>query len=999
MLARAQPLRPTMLMFYIGTGLAVVVVGIVGWMLYDSRLAARHQAEQAASNLVLTLERDIGRTIASLDLSLRAAAKGMKVPGLATMEPGIRQSVLFDGSAEADDVGGIFVTDERGQVIYQNRESASRPSSLFDRSYFQAHRGHSKLGLVISEPLRNRSDGAWAIILARRLSHSDGTFAGVVVVGLRLSYFDKLFRALDLGAHGNVALFSTDKRLVARRPPVQEEIGREMSRAEVFRHLADAPSGVFEATAVLDGTRRLYSYRQVDDLPLVLDIGLAMDDIYAEWTEKSAILGGVLLLLALLGIGLVWALHRELQCRGRAEWIARQASRESAAVLARLDALFENSTDAMFVVRADMDGGFAYESVNPVWEKLAAVPAASALGKSPEACLQPKLAQVVLTGWRECVRERRSVHYRFAVSQSGNPFDWDVFVAPVLDETGRVCRLVGVGRDVTETYRAEEALRESEARYRLLADSTSDVITCLDLECRRTYASPACRTVFGYEPGEMLGGTPGAIMNPDDAGAVYKLLRSLVDGVAERATATFRAKHKHGHWIWTEATIGLVRNGNTGSPESLVCALRDISERHAQADEMRIANSELERLARHLARARDQAEQGSRAKSRFLAGMSHELRTPLNGILGYAQLLRLEGGLNAKQEGRLDAMLGAGQHLLEMINRVLDLSEVETGRTKLRATETDLRQVARACLELVQPAAEAKGLVLRLDAAPSAPRKLTTDPTRLRQVLLNLLGNAVKFTIRGTVELRLRTAANSAVLRIEVADTGPGIQAGQRHRLFQDFERLDAEATSTIEGAGLGLALSSRLAAMMGGRLGHDDNPGGGSVFWLELPLPASAVTAAKPIVDAALTLTPSDAQSAPPPARPLRVLVVDDMAMNLDITGSFLRAGGHEVVCLDSGIAAVEAAGSGDFDVILMDVRMPEVDGLEAARRIRTLSGSRGQVPIVALTAQAFAEQVAECRTAGMDDHLAKPFTPEALLAVVTHAAPAKKAAGEADP
>ena len=995
MLARAQLLRPTLLILYIIASLAAAVLGIVGWALYDARLVARHQAEQAAGNVVLSLERDIGRTIGSLDLSLRAAVQGMRIPGLATMEPDLRQSVLFDGSAEADDVGSIYVTDEAGQVIYQSSKSAPRPSSLADRTYFQAHREHSGLGLVISEPLRNRSDGAWTLALSRRLGHSDGTFAGVVLVGLRLSYFERLFQAPDLGAHGVVALFSTDKRLIARRPAVQEEIGRQVSRAEVFRHLADAPSGVFEAKAALDGTWRLYSYRQVGSLPLVLNVGFATGDIYAEWAEKSVVLGSV---LVLLGVGLIWALHRELRRSGRAENVAQQAARELAAVLERLDALFQNSTDSMFVVRVDVDGGFTYESVNPIWEKLAAVPAASAVGQGPEACLPPELAKVVLAAWRECTRERRLVYYRFALKQPGKQIDWDVFVTPVLDEAGRVCRLVGVGRDVTEASKAERALCESEARHRLLADSTSDVITCLDLDFRRTYASPACRAVFGYEPGEMVGDTLVATMHPDDATTVHKLVRPLVAGEAERTTVAYRAQHKQGHWVWIEATIGLVRNGGTGSPESLVCALRDVSERHAQADEMRIANSELERLARHLARARDQAEQASRAKSRFLAGMSHELRTPLNGILGYAQLLRLEGGLNATQEGRLEAMLGAGQHLLEMINRVLDLSEIEAGRAELRATETDLRQVARACLELVQPAAEAKGLALRLDAAPSAPRMLTTDPTRLRQVLLNLLGNAVKFTISGTVELRLRTKADGAVLRIEVADTGPGIQAEHRHRLFRDFERLDAEATSTTEGAGLGLALSLRLVATIGGCLGHENNPGGGSVFWLELPLAAGAGTATE--LAPAATPTPAlpDTRLAPPPARPLHILVVDDVAMNRDIAGSFLRAGGHEVVCLDGGIAAVEAAGSGDFDVILMDVRMPEVDGLEAARRIRALPGSCGRVPIVALTAQAFTEQVAECRAAGMDDHLAKPFTPETLLAVVTRAAAAREARGEAD-
>jgi CheY-like chemotaxis protein/HPt (histidine-containing phosphotransfer) domain-containing protein len=182
---------------------------------------------------------------------------------------------------------------------------------------------------------------------------------------------------------------------------------------------------------------------------------------------------------------------------------------------------------------------------------------------------------------------------------------------------------------------------------------------------------------------------------------------------------------------------------------------------------------------------------------------------------------------------------------------------------------------------------------------------------------------------------------------------------------------------------------------MMGGRLGHEDNPGGGSVFWLELPLAAGAATELAPAV--APALTPPNTRLAPPPARLLRILVVDDVAMNRDIAGSFLRAGGHEIVCVDGGIAAVDAASSCDFDIVLMDVRMPEVDGLEAARRIRTLPGSRGRVPIVALTAQAFAEQVAECHTAGMDDHLAKPFTPEALLAVVTRAVAAREAGSEA--
>ncbi len=587
-----------------------------------------------------------------------------------------------------------------------------------------------------------------------------------------------------------------------------------------------------------------------------------------------------------------------------------------------------------------------------------------------DACLQRLLAGSV---------EEETVVYR--VLHPGRGTVWVEATAHVLRDpgTGALDGFVAVSRDVTERRAAEAALEDSEARYRMLAESTSDAITVLDLQFRRTYVSPACRKVFGYEPEDMLGHEPAETVHPDDRDAVYARLRRLAAGEVEQERVVNRIRHKGGHLVWVEAGFSLVRDAEN-RPASIICTMRDVSERQTQADALHAANAELERLARHLARARDVAERASRAKSRFLAGMSHELRTPLNGILGYAELLRLEGGLNPAQATRVGAMLGAGQHLLDMINGVLDLSEIEEGHVELRPAAVDLRSLADACLDLVRPAADAKGLALTIDMAPSTPCSMTTDPTRLRQVLLNLIGNAAKFTAKGAVGLRL--AATGDQLRIEVADTGAGIPAERRHLLFRDFERLGAETTAA-EGAGLGLALSARLAALLGGRLGHEDNPGGGSVFWLELPL---AALAAAPALDR--PALPDAMQAAAAAVCPLRVLVVDDVAMNRDIARSFLHATGHEVECAEGGAEAVKLAAASDFDVILMDVRMPEMDGLEATRRIRALAGLRGRTPIVALTAQAFAEQVSKCRKAGMDSHLAKPFTPDALRDAVARAA-----------
>jgi light-regulated signal transduction histidine kinase (bacteriophytochrome)/DNA-binding NarL/FixJ family response regulator/HPt (histidine-containing phosphotransfer) domain-containing protein len=376
-----------------------------------------------------------------------------------------------------------------------------------------------------------------------------------------------------------------------------------------------------------------------------------------------------------------------------------------------------------------------------------------------------------------------------------------------------------------------------------------------------------------------------------------------------------------------------------------------------------------------------QAQDASRAKSRFLAGMTHELRTPLHGILGYAQLLSAEGGLNALQAMRVHAMMGASTHLLEMINRVLELSEIEAEQVRLCPAPVEVEAVISACLDVVRPTAQAKGLVLSIKAAPGMATDIVADSMRLRQMLLNLLGNAVKFTDAGTVEVRLARAATASAIRIEVADTGPGIPATQRTRLFQDFERLENHDLASVEGAGLGLALSARLAALMGGCIGFEPGETGGSVFWLELPygtaLPQPAHTAA-----------PTPAAGTPAHKQALRVLAVDDVAINRDIAVSFLRAAGHAATAASSGEEALMLVESQDFDAVLMDVRMPGMDGLEATRRIRALGGARGAVPVIALTAQAFADQVEACKRAGMQDHLAKPFSPDMLEATVTRAA-----------
>ncbi|WP_421996167.1 ATP-binding protein [Roseococcus sp.] len=389
-----------------------------------------------------------------------------------------------------------------------------------------------------------------------------------------------------------------------------------------------------------------------------------------------------------------------------------------------------------------------------------------------------------------------------------------------------------------------------------------------------------------------------------------------------------------------------------------------------------------------LAAARDEAEKATIARGMFLARMSHELRTPLNAVLGYAQIVLQDARIQDESRDRLRLMHDAAAHLRDVVNTLLDLSKAEAGKLDLRPVATPLRPLAEACIALVMPEVERKHIAIALDTEPSLPTTVSVDAMRLRQVLLNLLSNAVKFSPQaGRVVLRLRATPVADVVRFEVEDSGPGIPAEQRERLFHDFSQLQAGADSG-GGTGLGLAISAQLVAAMGGRIGVVEGGGAGTsrgaIFWAEVPLPGVAEPPAPSLAPPMPRPATDPHASEDERARSLRLLVVDDIAVNRTLARVMLEQAGHQVTLASDGSEALATVQEQIFDAVLMDVQMPVMDGLEAARRIRQLPGEARRVPIIALTASAMTDQVEACRAAGMDAHLAKPINRTEMLAAV---------------
>jgi signal transduction histidine kinase/DNA-binding NarL/FixJ family response regulator len=653
-------------------------------LLFEARHDAVAAADRDADNIAALAAQDIARNIELYDLSLQGVAQALQLPGLDGYPPAVRQMLLFDHAANARYLGFINVLNEAGDVVADSHAVPPRSGNFAGRDYFQVQKHDPQDSLFIGRPFLTGPDQPATVPLSRRLTHPDGSFAGVVVGSLRLAYVRALFSQLALGPADSIALLRNDGLVLLRLPFAQDDIGRMLPAGAPWYRFAAGGSPRQTGTEPGDPEPRRYTFRRVGDLPLAIAVGRAERDIAAPWHARAVRILGAIAALCTLNLLLILLLRRALREQAQAEASARQAQTDN---------------------------------------------------------------------------------------------------------------------------------------------------------------------------------------------------------------------------------------------------------------------------------------------TRFLAAISHDLQTPLVGILGYADQLAADPGLSPQQGRLLGALTTAAAHMRDVIKQVLVMSGPDAFTAAPRRVDTDLVDLVAVCRCLVEPDAAAKGLHLSSWVEPGMPTRAVLDAVQVRQIVGNLLHNAVKYTTRGAIALRL--SGDDRHLRFEIADTGPGIPARLRVRLFQAYDRLEA-ASGPIEGFGLGLSNAARLASGMGGRIGYTDNPGGGSLFWVEIPVEPP----------------PPPLPAAPPATAPRRILLVDDEAICRDITAGQLRAAGHQVTEAADGAEAVRQAAAQAFDLVLMDMRMPGLSGLEACRAIRALDGARGTVPIVAVTADLSAPQQGGWQAAGITRYLGKPFRRAELLMAVAEAA-----------
>ncbi len=948
----------------LGVVLMAMIWGVTFGQIEEHRTIEAERAETQLSNQVDILGEVLGRAIAQIDQAVLLVRDQYLEEGYALDLARLRRTVLRDDPQFVL----ISVIGADGYMVATSGATAGGRVYLGDREHFTVHRDRQASGLFVSKPVIGRVSGQPTLQFTRRITGDDGRFLGVVVVSIDPLALSRFYRVLEARERMDVSVVGLDgtERLRVARDGTRH-FGGDPADATLMRALAEAPDGVIEQR-LSDGTRQRVRYQTIDAAPLVVTVRRDEAEILARFDGVLAehlFTAIAATLLILLFTALLWRQTATVAASDSALRASEARFRDGIESMSDGFALYD-ANDLLVSWNSRYEQFFTY-----LRDRLAPGMSFAEIAALTARAILPGRSDAERAAW---VAERIARH-----RTPGASFVQTLASGRVIDTIERRTAeggTVSVFRDVTELKEAEKRLIDaqersarSEAILRDAIENTSEAFVLYDADDRLVLCNERYLEVYPYlRELPLLQGMTFEDIIRAGIGSTYGDPLALADPeawVAQRLAAhrnpsgTIEQKLANGRWLMITE-----RRTSSGGTVGFRTDITDLKRREAELEE-----------------ARRRADQANRAKTDFLANMSHEIRTPLNGVVTMIDLLR-QGALSDDQRLHAETARSAADQLLHVIGNILDMTKLEAGAIELESVPFELGPLVERCAQTFAAKARLKGVELRTDVAPGVAGWYCGDPTRLRQIVLNLIGNAVKFTARGSVCARVSgEPAGDGRMRLtfEVSDTGIGIAPEAAQGLFRKFSQADASVGRLYGGSGLGLAIVREIVERMGGTAGVSSAPGIGSRFHVTVEL-ALATPAAHE----------SPGGEAGRRFAGLRVLLAEDDDTSRYAAARMLDLIGCQVDAVSDGSQAVLAAQARPYDVMLLDMRMPGLDGPSATARIRAEPGPNRWIPIVAVTANAFTDDIEACRAAGMTDHVAKPITLDILRNALSRVRPA---------
>lgn len=1002
---------------------------IAGLIIHDyrqERMRALEQVEQHARLLLgsMRIEEEAARRQAQQLLASMARSNDLQ-----QLDPKSCSGIAQRLQQSVDTFANIGAVLPDGEV-FCSAVPGRGPVNVADRHWFQD--SLSATGLSAGEFVVGRMSGQPAVVFGYPLRAADGKLRAVLFASTNIAWFDRLIRTFDLPTGWNALLLSADGRVVSHFPDPERWRGAQLTAPAIEQLRAALQVGTGQLTMPwLDGSTRSFFIAPVAlaGNALHASVSIPVEEVLQALDRHLGMRIGLLGLAALLSLliarGLLYRwVERVLDeliaavrrvSRGELEPLVLRSApphefqllnagfNEMVAELARRNAQREADRLALEMVNHELQDTLASLAQSETRYRQFFQNSSSVMliiDPADGRIVDANHAAVRFYGWSDDVLRAMRIdqintlpaeavraemhkastqqqdHFLFRHRRAdGSIRDVETFSGPIV--FGEQQYLYSIVHDITER-------RQAEAQLRILSmaiEQSPESILITDPQAHIEYVNAAFLRTSGYSREEVMGRNPRLLNSGHNPPGLFEgFWQALCAGQSWRGE--IRNRRKDGSEYIEFSVVSPVFDAD-GQLSHYVAVQEDITEKQRLVQELDNYRAHLEELVltrtAELMQAKEQAEEANQAKTLFLASMSHEIRTPLNAIIGLSNLMQDSPLRSADDRAYLQKIHTAGRHLLSIINDILDLSKIESGRLELEEVDFSLEQLLEQVRLMIADAAQRKGLAIEC-VLEGEPRALRGDMTRLRQALLNYATNAVKFTSQGEVRLIARVEDDASLglsLTLAVNDTGLGLSPEERDRLFHEFVQADASTARRYGGTGLGLAITRRLVEAMGGQVGVDSMPGNGSTFWLKVrvaPARGLPVGDMQPDLDQVLQRLQQRAQH-------VRLLVVDDDPIGREVTIELLARAGLEAVGVDDGQAALDAVQAGGYELILMDVVMPGMDGIEATRQIRMLP-TCADLPIIAMSASALGEDQARCLAAGMNDFLAKPVDPARLYA-----------------